>query len=92
LYERQLVHASLFVAYWVGHLNIDKLGTLSVKLPLRDMLIDAITTVASSDAMTSFFAWILYWLKQLEEQGASKAVIHDEQQHAIHIYKYCDKL
>ncbi len=56
------------------------------------MLIDAITTVASSDAMTSFFAWILYWLKQLEEQGASKAVIHDEQQHAIHIYKYCDKL
>jgi hypothetical protein len=49
------------------------------------MLIDAITAIAPSDAMTSFFAWISYWLKQLEEQGASKAVIHDEQQHAIHI-------
>ncbi|CAM6071028.1 unnamed protein product [Sphagnum tenellum] len=59
---KQLVHASFFVAhYWVGYLNIDKLGTLSVKFPLADMLIDAITAVARSDAMTSFFAWISYW-------------------------------
>ncbi|CAM6050842.1 unnamed protein product [Sphagnum compactum] len=85
LYERQLVRASFFVAYWVGYLNIDRLGTLCVKLPLPDMLIDAVTAVAPSDTMTSFFAG--YWLKRLEEQGASRPVIHDAQQRAIHIYR-----
>jgi hypothetical protein len=49
------------------------------------MLIDAVTAVAPSDTMTSFFAG--YWLKRLEEQGASRPVIHDAQQRAIHIYR-----
>jgi len=83
LYEIQLIRASFFIMYWIGYLNLERLGDLAKKLPLPENLIDAMTAATPGDGMSLFFAG--FWLKKFEEQGASSAVISDAQKRAMHI-------
>lgn len=85
LYEIQLIRASFFIMYWIGYLNLERLGELGKRLPLPENLIDAMTTATPGDGMSLFFAG--YWLKKFREQGASHAVIEDAQGRAMHICK-----
>ncbi|KAG0574845.1 hypothetical protein KC19_VG296300 [Ceratodon purpureus] len=83
LYEIQLIRASFFIMYWIGYLNLDRLGDLAKRLPLPENLIDAMTTATPGDPMSLFFAG--FWLKKFQEQGANGAVIDDAQKRAMHI-------
>lgn len=83
LYEVQLIRASFFIMYWIGYLNLDRLGDLAIKLPLPENLIDAMTAAAPGDGMSLYFA--CYWLKKFKEEGASVAVINDAHKRAMRI-------
>lgn len=83
LYEIQLIRASFFIIYWIGYLNLDRLGALAIKLPQPETIIDAMTAATPGDGMSLFFAG--YWLKKFEEQGASNEVVTDAQKRAMHI-------
>lgn len=83
LYEIQLIRASFFIMYWIGYLNLDRLGDVAKRLPLPENLIDAMTAATPGDSMSLFFA--SFWLKKFQEQGATSAVIDDAQKRAMHI-------
>jgi hypothetical protein len=83
LYEIQLIRASFFIMYWIGYLNLDRLGDVAKLLPLPENLIDAMTAATPGDSMSLFFA--SFWLKKFQEQGATSAVIDDAQKRAMHI-------
>lgn len=85
LYEIQLIRASFFIMYWIGYLNLERLGDLGKRLPLPENLIDAMTAATPGDGMSLFFAG--FWLKKFREQGASHAVIEDALERAMHICK-----